>query len=110
MCLACLSTLAVALSLGAFGAARVFYAFQAPEGLSITASPPTLNESGDIVILDTLPAEALTELQRRQESINWRETAEATFILLVAAGAWAVVLMYAFEWRWLVFGVDFRTR
>ena len=108
MWLACLASFVVALSFTALGGSRAYFAFQQN---SVTSAMPTaaVTATGEVIVLDNLPAEALAEYQRRQASIRRRDTFETTLLLLVAAGSWAVVLLHALEWRWMVSGKTVRT-
>jgi hypothetical protein len=89
--LAFVATLAVALSVGAFGASLASSSIF-PEGPN--AGPPprgAMNAAGNSV---ELPSQAFAAHVERRDRL------QAAILLLVATSAWAVVALYALERRW----------
>ena len=91
--LAFVSTIMVALVMGALGGLMTHSALSSHPYHPAVA----LDATGAVV---ELPPGALQVLEHSQAQSDRRERAHAAILLFVAAGACAVLVLYAFEWRW----------
>lgn len=89
--LAFISTLTVAIFLGAFSVSLALYAFR---GHDANDGPPPaafVDSNGNLVQVP---------LQGAQPQVDRRERIQAGILLLIGAGAWVVIALHALEWRW----------
>ncbi len=91
--LACVSTVMVAIVMSALGGATAPSAFSSQRYYPAVA----VDATGAAV---ELPPGALPALEHSQALSDRNARAQAAMLLLVAAGAWAVLVLYAVEWRW----------
>lgn len=91
------STLAVAVLLGASAVSMTVSTFEAgdPRGRAIPLV--AMDPAGNVV---ELPPEALPRLRQVQAQIDRRDRVHMSILLLIGLGAWVVIGLYAFEWRW----------
>jgi hypothetical protein len=95
--LALVSTLIIAVFLGAFGLSKAVSSFGAGDPNGRPTPLVAIDPTGTVV---ELPTEALPRLQRIQSQIDKRDRIHATILVLIGTGAWVVVGLYALEWRW----------
>lgn len=88
--LAFVSTLTVALFLGAFSVSVAMYAFRADAA----------NDGSPAVAFDSTGSIVQAPLQGPQPQIDRRERIHAGILLLIGASAWAVIALHGLEWRW----------
>ena len=91
--LACVSTLMVAIVMSALGGSMTYYALP-----SHRIHPAVVVDATGAAV--ALSPGALPALDYAQPQIDRRDQAQAAMLLFVAAGAWAVLGLYALEWRW----------
>ena len=102
MRLACLTSLAVAVALGALtvaGGLRLDQVFS--EDLA-TQSSVVVSANGEASVLDLPPAGIQAALKLKKKFENRRQRVTAILRLILTATAWSVVVMHAHQWRWLV--------
>jgi hypothetical protein len=91
--LACVSTIMVAIVMSALGGAMTHSALSSHRYYPAVA----VDATGAVV---ALPPGALPAMEHSQTLSERHARAHAAILLLVAAGAWVVLILCAFEWRW----------
>ena len=91
------STIAVAILLGAFVVSRALSTFEAGDLNGRAVPLVTTDPAGNVV---QLPPQALPQFQQIQAQVNRRDRIHISLLLLIDLGAWLVIGLYAFEWRW----------
>ena len=95
--LALVSTITVAVFLGALGTSMAVYAFARIDPMDSVAPLVAVDPAGNVV---ELPLEAVPRLQQLQAQIDRRDRIHASTLLLIGLAAWVVVGLHAVEWRW----------
>lgn len=97
--LAFTSSLVVAVFLGTFVVAMAFSTFKAGYISGGELPLVTTDPTGNVVQVQLSP-EAFSKLQQVQAQVNRRDQIHALLLLLIDLGAWIVIVLYAFQWRW----------
>ena len=91
------STLAVAVLLGAFAVSMAVSTIEAGDASDRAIPLVAMDPAGNVV---QLPPEALPRLRQVQARIDRRDRVHMSILLSIGLGAWVVIGLYAFEWRW----------
>ena len=92
-----ISTMVVAVFLGAFGVWTAVSTLGASGPIERAVPLVAMDPAGNVV---ELSPEALPRLQQIQAQINRRARVHALILLVIGLAAWLVVGLYALEWRW----------
>ncbi len=101
MWLAGLTSLMVAVLLGALVAIFEIPLLQTTATNLVWQSSVVVTAEGRVIDLESLPVEARLALRRQNQSVGRGPGASGIVSLILTFFAWGVVVLHAFQWRWL---------
>lgn len=102
--LACITSLIIALLLSTLAVTNELFTSASVERVEIPSSWVVVDPGGELRVIDRLPTSGLEASQKRSDSQIWWQRIYKVLFLLGLASAWTVVVLHAYQWRWLVSG------